>query len=369
MKLSLEEILLNMAQKAAEGGGSSSGGGSFTGTCSTAAATAEKAVTCPEFLSTDFVVGATITVKFTITNSAAVANLTLNVNGTGAKPIKYIYNGSYSNLPAVGWIVANVMHLFYYDGTNWVMSSLSRNTDDTYNQLSNYNKVVPTTALYRYQLCLTKNETSVIPINAVSNNVGTAKTLTTDTFDPFGPITYYNNTNTVNAAAVIPDGRCYFGILADVRYSFNIVRDGSANTLVANRAVYIVATPQTGGGAKLHSTPLSQTLPTSDNGLIYIYLGIVYPDTNPYRVWMSEQHPVYWFKNSTLQLFTAGKYVIGGSKTSIPNISKKTVVTSASGATATVSNGVLTLTNGSFGTGDSVTVGTAISAYTSLTTL
>lgn len=60
--------------------------------------------------------------------------------------------------------------------------------------------------------------------------------------------------------------------------------------------------------------------------------------------------------------------VTGGSTTDIPNISKKTVVTSASGATATYSNGILTITNGSFGTGDSVTVGTAIKAYTSLTT-
>ena len=49
-------------------------------------------------------------------------------------------------------------------------------------------------------------------------------------------------------------------------------------------------------------------------------------------------------------------------------VTKKTVVTSASGATAAVSNGVLTLTDGSCGTGDSVTVtaGTAASlSYTS----
>lgn len=60
--------------------------------------------------------------------------------------------------------------------------------------------------------------------------------------------------------------------------------------------------------------------------------------------------------------------VTGGSTTDVPNISKKTVVTSASGATASVSGGVLTITDGSFSTGDSVTVGTAIKAYTSLST-
>lgn len=48
-------------------------------------------------------------------------------------------------------------------------------------------------------------------------------------------------------------------------------------------------------------------------------------------------------------------------------VTKKTVVTSASGATATVSNGVLTLTNGSFSTGDSVTVTAGTSASLSYT--
>lgn len=49
-------------------------------------------------------------------------------------------------------------------------------------------------------------------------------------------------------------------------------------------------------------------------------------------------------------------------------VTKKTVVTSASGATATYANGIATFTNGSFSTGDSVTVtaGTAASlSYTS----
>lgn len=46
----------------------------------------------------------------------------------------------------------------------------------------------------------------------------------------------------------------------------------------------------------------------------------------------------------------------------------KTVVTAASGATASIAIGVLTITNGSFSTGNSVTTGTAINAYTSLTT-
>ena len=74
-----------------------------------------------------------------------------------------------------------------------------------------------------------------------------------------------------------------------------------------------------------------------------------------------------WTTNTPTAV-TKKTVVTGGSTTAIPNISKKTVVTSASGATATYSAGILTITNGSFSTGDSVTVGTAINAYTSLTT-
>lgn len=60
--------------------------------------------------------------------------------------------------------------------------------------------------------------------------------------------------------------------------------------------------------------------------------------------------------------------VTGGTTTAITPVTSKTVVTSASGATASYSAGVLTLTNGSFGTGASVTSGTTVNAYTSLTT-
>lgn len=86
--------------------------------------------------------------------------------------------------------------------------------------------------------------------------------------------------------------------------------------------------------------------------------------------------------NDTL---SAKGYVTGGTTTDVPNISKKTVVTgvtpntvvtAASGATATVSGSTLILTNGIFSigdsctvtTGDSVDVGNPIKAYTSLTT-
>lgn len=97
-------------------------------TCSTAAGTAEKDVDCNGFkLNT----GAFVIVKFTVTNTAAVANLTLNVNGTGAKPIKY----RNANLSAVGVLAANRFYIFVYDGTNYqIVGDLD--TNSTYSNAS-----------------------------------------------------------------------------------------------------------------------------------------------------------------------------------------------------------------------------------------
>ena len=79
------------------------------GACSTAAGTAAKTVALSGFV---LATGAEITVKFSATNTAA--NPTLNVNSTGAKPIRY----KNAAVPS-GYIVANKTYRFVYDGTYW----------------------------------------------------------------------------------------------------------------------------------------------------------------------------------------------------------------------------------------------------------
>ena len=95
------------------------------GTCSTVAATAEKAVSCANFTLAS---GAEITVKFTVTNTAN--NPTLNVNSTGAKPI--YYRGS---AISAGYLAANRTYTFRYDGTSYnLVGDLDTNT--TYSNVS-----------------------------------------------------------------------------------------------------------------------------------------------------------------------------------------------------------------------------------------
>ena len=84
-------------------------------TCATAGATAAKTATISGFTLTT---GIHVYVKFSENNSAAVGSLTLNISGTGAKPIKC--RGG-NNLGTSGSIAANGIYEFAYDGTNWEM--------------------------------------------------------------------------------------------------------------------------------------------------------------------------------------------------------------------------------------------------------
>ena len=94
------------------------------GTCSTAAGTVAKTVDLTSFT---LVTGSRIIVKFTVTNTGAVGSLTLNVNSTGAKSIKY-RNG---NLPSAGTLSANRFYEFVYDGTYWQLVG-DLDTNSTY---------------------------------------------------------------------------------------------------------------------------------------------------------------------------------------------------------------------------------------------
>ena len=71
--------------------------------------------------------GAEITVKFTMTNTAA--NPTLNVGGTGAKPI--YYRGA---AITAGYLAANRTYIFRYNGTQWELVG-DVNTNITYSEM------------------------------------------------------------------------------------------------------------------------------------------------------------------------------------------------------------------------------------------
>lgn len=93
----------------------------YYGTCTTAAGTAVKAVTCANFT---LATGAMVYVKFTNTNSyKTLGSIKMNVNSTGDKVVKKIINGAIGNLKHKNELQAGLPLLFGYNGTYWVLLS------------------------------------------------------------------------------------------------------------------------------------------------------------------------------------------------------------------------------------------------------
>lgn len=87
----------------------------YYGVCSTTASTKAKTVDIDNF---ELVEGAMVIVKFKNANSAS--SPTLNVSGTGAKPMyRYGTTAVSTGTTSTGWY-AGAVQLFIYDGTGWV---------------------------------------------------------------------------------------------------------------------------------------------------------------------------------------------------------------------------------------------------------
>ena len=103
----------------------------FYGTCSTAAGTAAKVVTCSEFTSADLENGTLLLVKFAEANTASQSSLSLNVNGTGACYVRKIQGTSFQELTNEGEIRGTTNLFFVYKSatsTYWVFANGDLNT-------------------------------------------------------------------------------------------------------------------------------------------------------------------------------------------------------------------------------------------------
>lgn len=230
--------------------------GIYYATCETAAGTAVKVATT-EQSGFSLVPGAMVNVKFTATNSAAVANLKLNVNDTGEKPIKYIYNNTLNNLPGTNYLVANNMYTFRYDGTNWVVQ-LMYNTNDTAMYTKYYNSILAGEKLTAESIIGGRSDGKFYELSGSG-----------DYFELSYPLLWA--TSTINSGATNYSSiftQCYDRNLGTYYTSFN--------TGGINKIVYLVGTVS-GNKFTLNGSTSASYLtcnePTTENGLFYIPIG------------------------------------------------------------------------------------------------
>ncbi len=235
----------------------------------------------------------------------SAAGFTININNLGAKPV-------YTNLAAATAestkFNVNYTMLFIYDSTRvtggcWICyNGYDSNTNTIGYQLRTQNQSMPMKSItYRYRILFTSADHKhfVPATNSTSTNATAARAVCQDPIDPFGAMYYYGTTTSVAAGSRPSTSYLWQQYSFSLGYSFN---NGSALTLTSWEPVYIVATPQSDGSAIIDSTtPYTQTLPTTEDGKIYIYLGVAYSAT---QVEMLINHPVYWYKNGRVRPYT-----------------------------------------------------------------
>lgn len=146
-------------------------------------------------------------------------------------------------------------------------------------------------------ICFKYSENEVFSVySGNSKSSSSNKALTTLDFDPFDSIFYYDSPGYTSAGSSI-SGLREHGIF-DIRYQFNI-----NNTLIANRDIFIKCAPLLNGNGRvrLANSPITQQLPTTEDGFVYILLGNVYYS---YNVQLIDDHPIYYYKDGAIRVWT-----------------------------------------------------------------
>lgn len=144
--------------------------------------------------------------------------------------------------------------------------------------------------------------TKMVPINtSTSDSTDTAKTLNTRPIDPFGRIMYY--TTAGNAGSSLLSTRQWDQYSLTIGYSYVI-------TLTNRLPVYLKCTPQSNGSAVM--ADIVQALPSTNDGYIYIFLGVAYSTTT---MELQMHHPVYYHDGTSIRLWTNAKSSGSGGST------------------------------------------------------
>lgn len=236
----------------------------------------------------------------------SASGFTININNLGAKPV---YNNMASATAETTIFNINYTMLFVYDSTRvsggcWVCYRGYNSDTNTiaYQVRTNSTSLNTTDRTRYYRLLFTSADgTQWIPANTqYDNSATTVKTVNQRKINPFGRIVYMTGTTNVNAGSAVSATVVWDRYALALGYSFNTT--GSALTLTTKKPVYVKCAPQSDGSAIMDSTaPIVQDLPTTDDGKIYIYLGIAYSATN---IEMTSSHPIYYYKGGSIRLWT-----------------------------------------------------------------
>lgn len=250
---------------------------------------------------TSYYDGLTIMLKNGVVTSEA--GFTININGLGAK--KSYTNMASATADSTIFNIAYTM-LFVYDSTRvagggWICyRGYDSNTNTIGYQLRTNSYTLPVSDnCYRYRLLFTSaDNTKFVPANtSTSTNATAARTTNTTPINPFGPIVYYGSTTALSAGNKPGATVLWEQYTLSLGYSFNTTN--SALTLTYPAPVYLRCNPSGDGSVVMED--ITQALPSTTDGKIYIHLGYAYSATN---IELLPTHPAYYYRGSAIRLYT-----------------------------------------------------------------
>jgi hypothetical protein len=246
--------------------------------------------------------GVTVMLHNGVVTSAS--GFTVNINGLGAKPC---YNNMTNATRETTIFNAAYTMMFVYstalnsgNGGWWIYRGYDANTNTIGYQLRTNSALRPAKVRgYRYRIWFTALDGKHwVPANeSSSTNATTSRTPSDEDIDPFGEIVYNSTNGTVNANANIPAATAWQQYTLSLGYSFN--HEGEALNLTYPAPVYVKCQPQTSGGVVMKD--YTQTLPSTDDGYVYLFLGMAYNATN---IELFPTHPCYHYKDGAIRLWT-----------------------------------------------------------------
>ena len=255
-------------------------------------------------------------------NGNATLNLTINGTATGEKNCYYKGTTRLTTHYSAGDIIyltyrtAGNVNGTTYEGW-WAQANYCDGNDTGYYHRRIYNRIkAGANKIFPYTLIMERADGRWESI-VTSASTGTSKARNAGGFRP-GHILWMGYNETFAENAVVSDYRtwsAYTNVL-DHRYFFNTAND-STNGTAANLPVYLVGTIGSDGLFYLDSTKWwTQTLPSTADGKVYIYLGEAF---DYYRMILTEEKPMYRYLNGAVREYTdsSGYAASAGSASSV----------------------------------------------------
>lgn len=275
-----------------------------------------------------------IFLKKNIGSSNGDKNIVTDSNGNIVTEDKPSYTPTITSATSSSYVVGTLN----LNGTDEIIYGKDVNSNTLGFQIrTNSMEITPTDKTYRYRLLLqTGDNNKYMPVNtstSTAHNTSKTSTMNTREFLLGGDIRYYSGSTAIAVGSVFSATNMMQQYNITLGYSFN--NTSTDLTLSDNIPVYMVVQQSSTNPsmAKLASPFYTQTLPNTEDGLLYVQLGYATAATT---MELTLDHPIFHYKDGKVQLFSPNNHTHSQYSTFTGNyndLTNKPTIPSASSTT------------------------------------